>query len=66
MKSTVVLTIALFLASAPSPDSKAVSEFSAGFLSPAGQHVLMADEFISDIRVILDSAAVKTARPTEG
>jgi hypothetical protein len=42
MKSTILLTTALFLASAPSPDSKAVSEFSAGFLSPASDHGLMA------------------------
>ena len=42
MKSTILLTTALFLASAPSPDSKAVSEFSAGFLSPASEHGLMA------------------------
>jgi len=32
MKSTILLSTALFLASAPSPDSKAISEFSAGFL----------------------------------
>jgi hypothetical protein len=42
MKSTILLTTALFLASAPSPDSKAVSEFSAGFLSPASDQGLMA------------------------
>jgi len=44
MKSTILLTTALFLASAPSPDSKAVSEFSAGFLSPASDQGLMAAE----------------------
>lgn len=42
MKSTILLTTALFLASAPSPDSKTVSEFSAGFLSPASDQGLMA------------------------
>jgi hypothetical protein len=44
MKSTILLTTALFLASAPSPDSKAVSEFSAGFLSPTSDQGLMAAE----------------------
>jgi hypothetical protein len=42
MKSTILLTTALFLASAPSPDSKAISELSAGFLSPASDQGLMA------------------------
>jgi hypothetical protein len=42
MKSTILLTTALFLASAPSPDSKVVSEFSAGFLSPTSDQGLMA------------------------
>ena len=42
MKSTILLTTALFLASAPSPDSKTVSEISAGFLSPASDQGLMA------------------------
>ena len=42
MKSTILLTTALFLASAPSPDSKTVSELSAGFLAPAADQGLMA------------------------
>ena len=33
MKSTVLLTITLFLVSAPSPDSNTISEMSRGFLS---------------------------------
>ena len=44
MKSTILLTTALFLASAPSPDSKAVSDLSAGFLSTGANHSLMAAE----------------------
>jgi len=34
MKSTILLAIALFLVSAPSPDSNIISEISAGFLLP--------------------------------
>ena len=44
MKSTILLTTALFLASAPAPDSKTISEVSAGFLSPTSEHGLMASE----------------------
>ncbi len=44
MKSTILLTTALFLASAPSPDSKTISELSAGFLSTGDNHGLMAAE----------------------
>ena len=48
MKSTILLTTALFLASAPSPDSKTISELSAGFLSTGDNHGLMAAEFTAD------------------
>ncbi len=44
MKSTILLTTALFLASAPSPDSKTISELSAGFLSMGNDTGLMASE----------------------
>jgi hypothetical protein len=44
MKSTVLLTTAIFLISAPSPDSKAIAEISAGFLSPSSESGLMAAE----------------------
>jgi len=44
MKSTILLTTAIFLASAPAPDSKAISELSAGFLSPKNDHGLMTAE----------------------
>jgi hypothetical protein len=42
MKSTLVLTIAIFLLSAPGPDSKTISEVSAGFLSQTENHDLLA------------------------
>ena len=44
MKSTILLSTALFLASAPSPDSKAISEISAGFLVITENIGLMASE----------------------
>ena len=48
MKSTILLTTALFLASAPSPDSKTISELSAGFLSTGDNLGLMAAEVTAD------------------
>jgi hypothetical protein len=44
MKSTILLTTALFLASAPTPDSETITELSAGFLSQTGETGLMAAE----------------------
>ena len=51
MKSTILLTTALFLASAPSPDAKTISELSAGFLSVNNDHGLMASEVPLDKRI---------------
>ena len=44
MKSIALLTTALFLASAPSPDSATISEMSAGFLSAGEIQPLLAAE----------------------
>ena len=44
MKSTILLSTALFLASAPSPDSKAIAEISAGFLKITDSIGLMASD----------------------
>ena len=44
MKSTILLSTALFLASAPSPDSKAIAEISAGFLKITDNIGLMASD----------------------
>lgn len=44
MKSIALLTTALFLASAPSPDSATISEVSAGFLSAGKTQPLLAAE----------------------
>jgi hypothetical protein len=51
MKSTILLTTALFLASAPSPDAKTISELSAGFLSVNNDHGLMASEVPLDKQI---------------
>lgn len=51
MKSTILLTTALFLASAPSPDAKTISELSAGFLSVNNDHGLMASEVALDKQI---------------
>jgi hypothetical protein len=60
MKSTIFLTTALFLASAPSPDSKAISEFSAGFLSVGNDHGLMALETSLDKQFNAGTASLQT------
>lgn len=46
MKSTAILATALFLASAPSPDSQTISEISAGFLKSGNAQPLLAAEAI--------------------
>lgn len=54
MKSTILLSTALFLASAPSPDSKAISEISAGFLVITENIGLMASEAESSTETKID------------
>ncbi len=44
MKPIVILWAALFLASAPSPDSDTIAQLSAGFLSPDHAQPLLAAE----------------------
>jgi len=44
MKATMLLAIALFLASAPSPDSKLLSDITSGLLSVTATQPLMASE----------------------
>jgi hypothetical protein len=66
MKSTILLTTALFLASAPSPDSKTISELSAGFLSTGDNHGLMAAEFTADTsaQLVIQNKQTNT-KPTQ-
>lgn len=44
MKPTVLLTIAIFLASAPAPDSRSIAEMSGGFLFAPDANALQAAE----------------------
>ena len=50
MKSTILLSTALFLASAPSPDSKAIAEISAGFLVLPDNIGLMASDSVTNTK----------------
>ena len=50
MKSTLLLATALFLISAPEPDSKTMAELSAGFLSATNKHKLVAAEPASNAK----------------
>lgn len=43
MKSTILLTIAIFLVSAPAPDPSSISEISGGFLFAPNADALRAD-----------------------
>lgn len=48
MKSVVLLTIALFLISAPAPDSRDVAEMTANFIVPAQEPGLQASQQRAD------------------
>ena len=65
MKTTLLLATALFLVSAPSPDSDAISEFTAGFLAPTDDRGLMAAELVADVHTsgITDNHCVHQANP---
>jgi hypothetical protein len=65
MKSTILLTTALFLASAPSPDSKTISELSAGFLSSTNDQGLMAAGPAPNAQPNTDASKQVVIRPTE-
>ncbi len=54
MKSIILMTTAIFLVSAPSPDSKTISEMSAGFLSMSSETALSAAEVAPKVQI--DSA----------
>jgi hypothetical protein len=65
MKTTLLLATALFLVSAPSPDSETISEISAGFLAPSNDRGLMAAELAPDVpgSGIADKQRVQQANP---
>lgn len=43
-KPTIILAIAIFMASAPNPDADAVAEMTANFIVPASEYNLQAAE----------------------
>ena len=65
MKPTALLAVAIFLACAPSPDSKTISEMSFGFLSQTKTEPLLADELASDRLVVttLDNSQKNLGKP---
>lgn len=62
MKSTALLTIALFFAIAPSPDAKTMSEMTAGFLKADRSAELAASEFNPDL--LIELARQQAAKET--
>ena len=65
MKSTILLTTALFLVSAPSPDSTTISEFSGGFLSNTTESRLMAADKYSDLSGAAKLSTMGETSPTK-
>lgn len=61
MKSIALLATALFLATAPAPDSDTISEFSAGFLSSNNAQPLMAAEPEQTIQQVQKGFSTSTA-----
>jgi hypothetical protein len=47
MKSQALLTVALFLVSAPAPDSRDIAEFTSNFIVPETPLALSADETVT-------------------
>jgi hypothetical protein len=66
MKSTILLTIALFLLSAPTPDSNAISEISAGFLVSSHVAGLMASELDPKAPIEIDETAQRVVQHENG
>ncbi len=65
MKSTILLATAIFLACAPSPDSKSIAEMSAGFLTANGNQGLMAAESVMNDRNFLVSYDQQVIAPAK-
>ena len=62
MKSIILMTTAIFLVSAPSPDSKTIAEISAGFLSPSSETALAAAEVTPKAQFDSDAATLLVAQ----
>jgi hypothetical protein len=58
MKSIILMTTAIFLVSAPSPDTKTISEMSAGFLSLSSETALSAAELTPKAQFDSDTATL--------
>ena len=58
MKSIILMTTAIFLVSAPSPDSKTISEISAGFLSITSETALSAAEVAPKAQIDSNTASL--------
>jgi hypothetical protein len=63
MKSIILMTIAIFLMSAPTPDSKTISEMSVGFLSIPSETALSAAEAASKAQLDSDAATLLLVKP---
>ena len=63
MKSIILMTIAIFLMCAPSPDSKTVTEISAGFLATSSETALAAAEVGPKVQVNKDETRVLATQP---
>lgn len=63
MKSTILLTTAIFLLSAPAPDSKTLSDMSAGLLAPKNESGLLASEDVSKNKNIVQTSNPKKPNP---
>lgn len=67
MKSIALLATALFLASAPSPDSDTISQLSAGFLLAGNVQPLMAAESeltLQQVQTAVGASATLTSATT--
>ena len=63
MKSIILMTTAIFLASAPSPDSKVISKISAGFLSISSETALSAAEVAPKAKIESNTATLLVVPP---
>ena len=70
MKSTILLAIALFLISAPEPDSSDIAEMTSNFIVPRDSSNLMAYEYadawkqVAETRPMIEEAA-EASQPQE-
>lgn len=63
MKATILLTTAIFLLSAPAPDSKTLSEASEGLLAPQHESGLMASDEAEAESVKTEKKAKPSSKP---